>query len=352
MARRAIRMDTSKIKGICLVTGGTSGIGIELIKNLISMGYEVRALLRSHPEEYQNWKRLPAGVKPYVADLTFKSKEDERGLEAACKDVDCVFHMASATYNSRYNYNQMIDTNVIGTENLLNSIIKANEGTSKEVHVLFTSTTTVYGSRRPGDVLTELSDEMPASHYAESKLMAEHLIESFAESHKEIFYTIFRMGRIYGHEYEMPYYFKAFRMVQEQKMRYIGKGTNHLSVINVKDAADAMIMAMQKPKAASNQIFNLTDGVPHTPRELFGLVAKTLGVEPPTKSVNSTVARLLLKAADMDYDEYEFLSCDRTVSIAKIKEKLGWMPSRRIDIDGLLMVEDYMRSTRRAKIRA
>ena len=345
-------MDTSKTGGICLVTGGTTGLGQQVIRDLLSAGYEVRALLKSRPEEYQDWRRLPAGCKPYVANLAFKSKEDERNLEAACKDADYVFHLASATYNSRYNYNQMIDTNVIGTENLLNSIIKMNEGTSRAIHVIFSSTTTVYGSRRPGEVLTELSEETPASHYAESKLMAEHLIESFAESHKEIFYTIFRMGRIYGPGYETPYYFKAFRMVQQQKMRYIGKGMNHLAMIHVKDVADAMMLAMQKPKAAANQIFDLTDGVPHTPRELFGLVAKTLGVEPPAKSVNPAVARLLLKAADIDYDEYEFLSCDRTISIAKIKDKLGWVPSRRIDIDGLLMVEDYMRSAKRAEIRA
>lgn len=205
-----------------------------------------------------------------------------------------------------------------------------------------------YTDTGAGETLTELSEPKPASHYAESKLMAEHLIQSFADSHKEMAYTIFRVGTIYGPGYEKPHFFKAFALVKDRKMRYIGKGGNHLPLVHVKDVADAMILASTKPKAAANQIFNLTDGAPHTPRELFGLVAGMLGVEPPTKSVNPAVARLLIKAVNMDYDEYEFLAGDRIISIAKIKERLGFVPSRRIDVDGLVMVEDFMRGYKKA----
>lgn len=345
-------MEASSQKPIALVTGGTSGIGRAVISRLLSEGYDVRVLLRGNPNTYQDWKALPPGCRPYVADITLKSRDDEKNLEAACMGVSVVFHIAGATFNSKFSYNQLIETNVIGTENLLKSIADTNKGASSPVHFLFTSTTTVYGYRRRGETLTEMSDEAPSSRYAESKLMAEHLIESFAESHSELFYTIFRIGTIYGPGYEKPHFFKAFRLVQEQKMKYIGRGTNHLPLVSADDVADAMLLAAHKPKASANQIFNLTDGVAHTPRELFGIVAKVLGVAPPSKSVNPALARLLARAADIDYDEYEFLAGDRIVSIAKITNRLGWAPSRRIDIDGLLMVEDYIRSTKRATVRA
>ncbi len=345
-------MEASNQKAIALVTGGTSGLGHAVIRRLLSEGYEVRVLLKGDPSAYPDWKTLPPGCRPYVADLTLKRKDDEKNLAAACRGVNIVFHIAGATFNSKFSYNQLIDTNVIGTENLLKSMADSNKGAASPAHLIFTSTTTIYGYRRPGETLTETSEEAPSSHYAESKLMAEHLIESFAESHSELFYTIFRIGTIYGQGYEKPHFFKAFRLVHEQKMRYIGRGANHLPLVNVDDVADAMLLASHKPKASANQIFNLTDGVAHTPRELFGIVAKVLGVAPPSKSVNPTLARLLSKAADIDYDEYEFLAGDRAVSIAKIKDKLGWAPSRRIDIDGLLMVEDYMRSTKKATVRA
>ncbi len=332
-------------KQISLVTGGTSGIGTELIKRLLAQGDEVRAIIKEAPDKYADWKMLPPGVIPYVVDLTFKRKEDQKNLESACKGVKRVFHLAGATFNSKFNYNQLIDTNVVGTENLLESILATNQ--NSQVHFIFSSSTTVYGYKRKGETLTENSEVRPSSHYAESKLMAEHLIESFAESHKQIFYTIFRIGTMYGKGYEKPHYFKAFKLIKEGKMRYIGGGTNHLPLVNSKDVADAMMLATEKPKASFNQIFNLTDGVPHTPKELFTLAAGIMGVSPPTKSVNPTVARLLIKAADVDYDEYEFLAGDRIVSANKIKEKLGFRPTRRVDVDGLLMVEDFMRGYKR-----
>jgi len=336
-------------KQVSLVTGGTTGIGIAIIRRLLAAGDEVRVIFKDVPEKYPEWRQVPPGTIPYVSDLTFKSADDQKNLEAACKGVSRVFHLAGATFNTKFNLDQLIDTNVVGTENLLKSVISANPKSAEPVHLLFPSTTTVYGYRRTGETLTELSEEKPASHYAESKLMAEHLIQSFAESHKEIIYTIFRIGTLYGPGYEKPHFYKAFRMVKEHKMRYIGNGANHLPMIHVKDAADAMMLASQKPKSAGNQTFNLTDGAPHTPKELFGLVAGILGVDPPTKRINPTVARMLIKAAGIDYDEYEFLAGDRIVSIAKIKEKLGFVPERRIEIDGLVMVEEFMVSYKKSE---
>ncbi len=334
---------------ISLVTGGSTGLGSAIIRALIERGDEVRAVIREAPDRYPDWKGLPAGVIPYVADLTFKKPSDQKNLEMACKGVNRVFHIAGASLNSTFTYNQLIETNVIGTENLIKCILAANEGTQTGTHLVYSSSATVYGYKRPGEVITEQSAPKPASHYSESKLMAEHLIESFGESHKSLAYTIMRIGTIYGPGYERPF-FKAFRMVKEQRMRYIGKGNNHLTLAHVDDVVTAMLLAVQKSAASGNQIFNLTDGMAHTPRELFALAARLLGVQPPEKTVNPAVARLLARAAGINYDEYEFLASDRIIDITKIRKALGFAPARRTDVDGLVMVEDFMKSYK--KIRA
>lgn len=70
-----------------LVTGGTGFIGSSLIKRLTAEGHAVRLLLR------------PSSVSPKIpyrvpVEVAVSSLNDERGLRAAMKDVDVVFHLA------------------------------------------------------------------------------------------------------------------------------------------------------------------------------------------------------------------------------------------------------------------
>ncbi|HUC38530.1 MAG TPA: NAD(P)-dependent oxidoreductase [Candidatus Acidoferrum sp.] len=334
---------------INLVTGPTSGLGRAIIRGLVQNGETVRVVLKDVPDKYPELAMLPAGVLPYVADLTFKRPSDQKNLEAACKGVTRVFHIAGATPNTEYTYNQLIEINVIGTENLIKSVLAANPNPATPIHFLYSSSISVYGYKREKETLTEQSEPRPSSHYGESKLMAEHVVESFGESHKQMIYTIMRLATLYGRGYEKPHFFKAFKLVKEGRMRYIGRGNNHLSLLHVDDAADAMLLAAQNPKSSANQVFNIADGYMHTPRQLFTLVANLMGVEPPNRSVNGAIARLLIKAAGISYDEYEFLVSDRVVDISKIRKVLGFTPSRRGDVDGLVMVEDFMKSSKKIR---
>ncbi len=340
----AVKMTASKgtQKCVSLVTGATSGLGRAVVRRLVARGDEVRVILRSPPSERTSWKGLPPGAIPYVCDLTFKNKDDKKNLVSASQGVDKVFHLAGGIYNYKYNYDQLIEINVIATENLLECLADACERSGESIQLIYASSVTVYGYKR-GERIDESSSDNPGSHYSESKHMAEHLIESFAETHPHLSYTIMRFGTLYGPGYEEPSFFKAFKLVKEGRMRYIGKGENHLTLVHSADAADAMLLAAEKPKVAANQIYNITDGQPHTPKELFGAVANFMGVKPPSKSINPTVARLMVKAININYDEYEFLASDRIIDISKAKKELGYEPVRRLDVDGLGMVERFMK---------
>ena len=327
---------------VSLVTGATTGLGRALIQRLMDEGDEVRVVLRAMPaEDDADWRRLPPGVIPYAADLTLSTREDARSLNEACRGVNRVFHVAGASYNSNFSYDQLIATNVVGTENLLKGLVEANAASSLPIRFLYTSSVTVFGYRRTGETLTEESETMPGSHYSESKLMAEHVIQSFGETHSKLRHTIIRLGTLYGPGYERPSFFKAFRLIKEQRMRYVGSGTNHLTLIHVEDAADALMLASESQKAQGGT-YIITDGVPHTVVSLFQMVAKFMGVDPPKRNVNRTLARLMRRAVNISYDEYEFLSSDRVVDISKARKELGFYPKRRIEVDGLLMVEEFM----------
>ncbi len=72
-----------------LITGGTGFIGNVLIRHLSSLGYPIKLLVRPSKES----PNLPRGLPLEVAVASLK---DEKGLRAAMKDVDVVFHLATA----------------------------------------------------------------------------------------------------------------------------------------------------------------------------------------------------------------------------------------------------------------
>ena len=122
-------------------------------------------------------------------------------LKEACAGVNCIFHFASANRPTTRKFSKYVEINVIGTENLLRAFIEANPGEA-EVHVVYASSTAVYGYNRPGETLSEDSRTAPVTPYGESKLMGEHVIKAFASANKRVKYTIFRIGIIYGDGYD------------------------------------------------------------------------------------------------------------------------------------------------------
>lgn len=329
---------TQKRSRVDLVTGAATGIGTALIKKLLSRGDEVRVLFREHPSVSEKWKNLPKGVIPYIVDLRLRNAEHSKALGEACKGVNTIYHFAALGRSANSSIDNFIDTNVIGTENLIKAFMDSN-GAESAVHLIFISTTQVYGMRRPGLVLTEESETRPAGPYAETKLMAEEVIKAFADAHPNFTYTIFRTGTLYGPGYEGPY-FKLFKAMKEQRMRYIGNGNSHLILIHIDDAVRAMLAAADNPKSI-NKTYNLTDGVPYTQRQLFEKAAAFLGVPPPKKRVNPAMIKLFSMFSDMNQEEYDFLASDRVVSINKIKAELNFKPEKTIDKDGKSMADDF-----------
>ncbi len=92
-----------------LVTGGTGFIGRALIRQLVANGEEVRTLIRPSPRT----PNLPRGVPVEVA---VAGLGDERGLRAALRGVELVYHLAGAEHQgARAN---ILETDAHGTYNL------------------------------------------------------------------------------------------------------------------------------------------------------------------------------------------------------------------------------------------
>ena len=72
-----------------LVTGGTGFIGNVLIRHLSDLDHSIKLLIRPSKET----PNFPIGIPVETAIASFK---DQKGLQAALKDVDIVYHLASA----------------------------------------------------------------------------------------------------------------------------------------------------------------------------------------------------------------------------------------------------------------
>ncbi len=322
-------------KPVDLVTGASCALGAELSRRLVAKGRTVRALLHLNPKSAEAWKGIPAGVIPYVADLTLPAGKDRQALLEACRGVGSVFHVAAAVYNYKNPVDTLMRTNVEGTENLLSALATANP--RRQVRFIFASTVSVYGYGRK-ELLTEDSEVRPKTPYAKSKYIAEQVVQSYSLANKNMEYTTMRLGTIYGEGYERPSFCRVFRLIRKGEMRYIGNGENHLTLINVHDAVDAFLLAATRNEAR-NKVYNLTDGVPHTQRRLFSIAAKHMGADPIKSSVHPILARIARHAKRINMDEFDFLISNRVVDITKIKRDLGFSPRARMEKEGVAMID-------------
>ncbi len=333
------------MKKVILVTGATSGIGRVLIEGLLRAGHEVRVTLREHPSKSPEWKMLPPGVKPYKVDIRLEDEKDRKELELACVGVDHLFHIAGLAYNEGHSYSNLISTNVIATENVISAYVRANRG--RKLHFVYASSVTVYGYRRSAETLTEESELKPSSKYSESKVMGEQVVRAFANVNKGLRYTIMRFGTFYGGAYKR-HFFKIFKLIRDGKMMYTGKGTNSLTLINVEDAAHAMVLSMDDTRSDT---YNVVENPPHTLKELAELTASTLKVGVPRTRVPYTVGQITRKIINVSSDEFKFITSNRVVSTDRIRKNLGFRCKHNIKADGAAMIKEFIGSVSRPQLR-
>ena len=99
-----------------LVTGGTGFLGRALIRQLAGTGQQVRTLIRPSP-------RTPALPRGVPVEVAVASLSDERGLRAALRGVDVIYHLAGAEHEGARG--NILETDARGTANLARAAAQA-----------------------------------------------------------------------------------------------------------------------------------------------------------------------------------------------------------------------------------
>ncbi len=187
---------TKRKKLTILVTGALGHIGSKLIRELPEDLVGAIILLDNfESQRYPTLFNLPENFKYRFIEADVRSVD----LNAYLKDVDVVIHLAALT-NAETSHEQAKEVesvNLEGLKKVADVCLKSN------VKLIFPSTTSVYGSQE--SLVDENCQELkPQSPYAESKLAAEHYLQSL--KYQGLKFVICRFGTIFGYSVGMRFH--------------------------------------------------------------------------------------------------------------------------------------------------
>ncbi|MEQ1830406.1 MAG: GDP-mannose 4,6-dehydratase, partial [Pirellula sp.] len=168
-----------------LVTGGAGFIGSNLVRRLVMLDHEVLnfdSLTYAGSRSSLDDLRECANHKWFIADIC-----DSAAVAECIKGhrPQWIMHLAAESHVDRSidSPNQFIETNVVGTFNLLHSARmywSTLGGLEKDAfRFLHVSTDEVYGSLGATGLFTEETPYDPHSPYSASKAASDHLVRSW-----------------------------------------------------------------------------------------------------------------------------------------------------------------------------
>src|SRR5437764_14480355 len=287
---------------LILVTGGAGYIGCVLTQRLLDRGYRVRLLDRLY------WGLGPIGS---VVDRIEVVEADVRDMPATALDgVDGVIHLAglsndpTAEYDPEANW----EMNGLATEALGRAC--AEHGIER---LVLASSCSLYDGLPPG-MHTETADVTPKGAYATSKRYAEKSLASLIEH--GLCPVFLRNGTVYGHSPRMRFDLVVNTFVKDAllggRLQLHGGGWMWRPLVDIRDAADAMILALEAPaEVVRGEVFNVLHAN-YQIRELAMLVAGSV--------------QLLGRSVALEETETPALVRDYECSNAKLSTRLGFVP--------------------------
>jgi uncharacterized protein YbjT (DUF2867 family) len=283
-----------------LVTGGTGFVGRALIRQLVTNGEQVRTLIRPSPRT----PNLPRGVPVEVA---VASLNDERGLRAALRGVDIVYHLAGAEHQgARAN---ILEVDARGTYNLSRA--------AAEMRVRRFFYVSHLGAGR-------------SSYYPLLK------IKGIAEEHirrSGVAHTIFRTALLYGPEDHFTTslarilaFFPLFLMPRE--------GEVLLQPLWVEDLVTCLLWSLETPETL-NHTFDIGGSEYFPYRQAVEIIQETIGKRRwflplglPYLRVLTVMLESVMPGFPFSTFWVDYFAYNRTCAVDSIPRLFGFLPAR------------------------
>ena len=308
-----------------LVTGATGFTGGWLARHLAGVGDEVRALVR--PVSLGRADRLrEVGVQIATGDLA-----DTRSLEAACRGVEVVYHIAATYRTAGQPATAYREVNVEGTRRLLDAA-----GTMGVRRIVHCSTGGVHGHIEDPPA-TEAAPVAPGDVYQETKLEGERLARARGEA-SMLEVVVARPIGIYGPGDTR--FLKLFRGIARRRFPMLGDGEVYYHLTYIEDLVQGFRLC-GTVAAAAGRTYLLAGPRYTTLKELVALIAAELEVPPPRFSIPvwpvwlaGALCELVCVPLRIEPPLYrrrvEFYTKSRAFDASKARDELGFDP--RVDL--------------------
>ncbi|MFP4627943.1 MAG: NAD-dependent epimerase/dehydratase family protein [Halobacteriales archaeon] len=249
-----------------LITGGAGHVGSRLASLLVDDHEVVVADDLSVGER----DRVPAQATFIEGDLS----DADRAREAMT-DVDVAFHLAVDTKDVAAGARRQFEANVGLTFSVLEAAIEAGVE-----HLVFTSSSTVYGEDVPRPTPEDHGPMAPISAYGAAKLAEEGILSTAVEA-ADMTVGIARLANVVGPVFDgtvVPDFVR--KLVRDPtRLEILGDGRQEKSYVYVDDVAEALV----RIATDANRPFDVVNvGTPGaiTVRRVADIVSAVLEVEP------------------------------------------------------------------------
>jgi UDP-glucose 4-epimerase len=296
-------------KGVIAITGSSGFVGSKLLLALAN--HNLRLLVRSIDNKI-NYEQIEC-------DFETNNIPDDFFF-----GVSVVFHLAGIAHDIRdasdieHIYRRV---NVDSTLRLAKLAVRS--GVKKFV---FVSSVKAGGSSLSKKCISETEQEKPEGIYGETKREAElKLLALGRESGMHI--SIIRPSLVYGPDFKGNLAL-MFSGIKKGWFPPLPETGNKISMIHVDDLVRAIFLVAEDERA-NGEIFIVTDGIPHSSREIYNAMCSMIGKPIPKWSV----PKLLFDIATLINSNIKYkidkLLGDECYSSEKL-EKLGYSPKRTL----------------------
>jgi dTDP-glucose 4,6-dehydratase len=297
----------SQYKAI-LVTGGCGFIGSNFLNKYVDL-YPAITFVNIDSMTYAaDLKNVTVSENTnYVFEQV--DIRDKKNLELVFSkyNPDAIIHFAAESHvdMSIANPTIFVETNVLGTQNLLDLALKF--GIKRFHHV---STDEVYGELGAEGYFTELTPIAPNSPYSASKASSDLIVRAYIETFK-LNAVITRCSNNYGPNQDKTKLIpkSITNLLSDKKIGIFGKGLNIRDWLYVEDHCDAIWAVFNKAKSGS--VYNIGGNC---------------------EKSNNDIAHTLIELTNKDSSYIEYIE-DRkghdfryAIDPSLIKHDLGWEP--------------------------
>lgn len=319
------------MKKTVLVTGGAGFIGSNFVTYLYNKYPDYKIIVLDALTYAGDIENLPVNINEIrEGRIVFWYGNVRNGelMDTLVSQSDVVVHFAAETHVTRSIYDNFLffETDVLGTQTLINAVLKYRDKVERFVHI---STSEVYGTAC-SDLMDEAHPLNPMSPYASAKVGADRMVYSYWTTYK-LPAVIVRPFNNYGAKQHLEKAIPRFITsgIIGEKLRVHGDGQSRRDFVYVEDNCDAIDTVMHAPAEKVNgEVFNVGSG---TDRTIL------------------SVAQDVIKAMDYHGENLIYIG-DRpgqvtrhTAGVDKITSVLGWKPKTTWE-EGLQKTVEWYRN--------